>query len=748
MMKLHKTIAYMLGFAGLVLVNTASAAVIPAMTNSPYLPGTLTSTSVTVTGYYNNSPTSVYFEYGTTAWFGAQTPALAIGNVTGPMSVTISGLTPNTTYYYRSVGVNSAGTGYGSPTRTFTTTAAVQAPATPSITSIYATNITQTSATLYGAVNANGASGVTATITYNGNTVISQAVTGTSSTAIQYTLGGLTAGASYSFSVCATGISCQTVNFNTLSSNANNNGNGTGYYTAPSVTTYSASNVTNSNATLNGYIAPNSSTYVNRYFQYGTNQYSLVMSTQSAYISSTSSVSDSVYNLQPNTTYYFRAVAQDSGNNLIYGSILSFYTGNNNGNNGNGQATATTYSATNVTNSNATLNGYIVSNGASVNRYFQYGTSASLASSATTPSTYFGNTSGNVSNTVNNLQPNTTYYFRLVTQDSSSYSLSYGSIISFSTGTGSTGTTLSAITTDATFPTVSSLKLNGLAVNNSGYSATAHFEYGTSAFALTKSTAIQNIGTTSSTSFSDTLYGLATDGAIYYRAVVQNSNGLTTRGDVLFGKTTANSSVVTTVVDTTTPTNATSGARVRNAYIELGINTPSETVAIGNTVDYTLFYKNITTAKTIKNVVVRVILPKAVKLNTTSAGKINESDNTVTIDVGTLVPGQEATVSMQGSITNNAKAGDLIVTTTSIVYTDAITGNQGDAIAYISNRVTDNNNNLLGAALFGAGFFPSTFIGWLILIMLIMGLVYFARKFYRQNEAHHPGHVEKAAAHN
>jgi hypothetical protein len=65
--------------------------------------------SATVNGSVNPNglATSYYFEFGTTANYGQQTPPQAAGSGTGAVSVsaTLSGLTANTTYHYRLVAV-------------------------------------------------------------------------------------------------------------------------------------------------------------------------------------------------------------------------------------------------------------------------------------------------------------------------------------------------------------------------------------------------------------------------------------------------------------------------------------------------------------------------------------------------------------------------------------------------------------------------------------------------------------------
>src|SRR6185369_8758231 len=97
--------------------------------------------------------TTVYFQYGTSTNYGLTT---AIQSKTGDtyqnVVATIGGLTASTTYHFRIVATNSAGTRYGSD-RTFTTLSETGAPV---VITNPATNVTSSSATLKGTVDPHG----------------------------------------------------------------------------------------------------------------------------------------------------------------------------------------------------------------------------------------------------------------------------------------------------------------------------------------------------------------------------------------------------------------------------------------------------------------------------------------------------------------------------------------------------------------------------------------------------------------
>jgi len=94
--------------------------------------------------------------------------------------------------------------------------------------------------------------------------------------------------------------------------------------------TNSATNVSNYQATLNGYFgAPYLNASANVWFQWGaTTSYGNNTNQQSLYNSG--SFSQNITGLSLNTTYHFRAVAQNN-NTTVYGSDMTFYTGSGSG---------------------------------------------------------------------------------------------------------------------------------------------------------------------------------------------------------------------------------------------------------------------------------------------------------------------------------------------------------------------------------------------------------------------------------
>ena len=113
------------------LAALALTLAVPAIAAAATKPGAatlgaskVTITTATLTGQVNphGSPTTFYFQYGTTTAYGSRTPNVGVGSgtATGGVTAPIAGLGPNTKYHYRVVAHNPLGTTTGAD-RTFTT---------------------------------------------------------------------------------------------------------------------------------------------------------------------------------------------------------------------------------------------------------------------------------------------------------------------------------------------------------------------------------------------------------------------------------------------------------------------------------------------------------------------------------------------------------------------------------------------------------------------------------------------------
>ncbi|MBN1268031.1 MAG: choice-of-anchor J domain-containing protein [Kiritimatiellae bacterium] len=181
----------------------------------------------------------------------------------------------------------------------------------------------------------------------------------------------------------------------------------------PTVATVPATLITNNAATLNGTVNPNAqaTTY---WFEYGTStSYGATTPHTGAGSGSTAvAVSNRVTGLSDSTTYHFRLVATNAGG-ANQGADEAFMTI------GTPSAPQTvTDPATAISATSARLHGTVNPCGAATLCWFEYGATTNYGLTTTPASAGSGWSFLAVSNTVGELNPSSTYHFRLVASNS------------------------------------------------------------------------------------------------------------------------------------------------------------------------------------------------------------------------------------------------------------------------------------------------------------------------------------------
>jgi DNA-binding beta-propeller fold protein YncE len=394
--------------------------------------GNVTATSATLNGNLavlgTATSVAVSFEYATTA--GGPYTSLPAGDMTAPgdFSADVSGLTPNTMYYFRAVAVG-AGTDYGDE-KTFTT-----GTVPPEATTNDATNVTASSATLKGDLTSLGsAASVTVSFEYataaGGPYTALAAGTKDGMGTFSADLNGLTAGTLYYFRAVATGAGTAYGGEKSFTAGT----------TPPAVTTGDATYVTSSTARLNGTLTSlGDAAGVNVSFEYGTASGTYTTETETQVMSAPGDFSFNLSGLTPGTLYYFRAKAAGAG--ADYGDEKTFTPST-------APPEATTNDATNITATTVRLNGDLTSLGSatSVTVSFQYATVAGGPYTALAAGTK--DDLGIFSVDLSGLTAGTLYYFRAKAAGAGT---AYGEEKTFTTGT----------TADETAPSTPQVTDNG-----------------------------------------------------------------------------------------------------------------------------------------------------------------------------------------------------------------------------------------------------------------------------------------------
>jgi hypothetical protein len=176
---------------------------------------------------------------------------------------------------------------------------------------------------------------------------------------------------------------------------------------APPATTGSATNVSQTTATLNGTVDAQGidTTY---YFEYGTSTSYGVKTTEQHTSGGAASVSADLGGLTTDTTYHYRVVASNT-NGTTTGADRTFHTAQ-----APGPPGATTDPARNVTATGARLRARVDPNGRATTYHFEYGTTTGYGKQTAETSAGSGQNATSVSAAISGLMPNTRYHYRVV----------------------------------------------------------------------------------------------------------------------------------------------------------------------------------------------------------------------------------------------------------------------------------------------------------------------------------------------
>ena len=367
-------------------------------------PGTnVTATSAIVTGYLESmgayTSANVWFEWGTTTDYGHVTPMQTM-HQTGMYTYRLQGLAEGATYHFRPLAI-PASLGWVTsrgPDQKFTT---VSRPGIV-VNTEPANGVTANSAVLNGYITSLGPSGtISAWFDYGtdssfGSRTQRQPLAKPGN--FTYMLTGLSPSTTYYFRVAALSDGWSTSGqYSTFTTTA---------ASALSITTRESSLVTLSSAQLYAYInSIGSAPTIRAWFNFGTGP-ECGMSTPALTYAAAGPVSAQVSALMADTTYYFQAVAQTPDGNKAYGQQATFKTASL------PRAAVSTYPATGVSDSSATLNGKLdnLGNAASLQAWFEYGTTADFGN-VTIVRTFASPVPFSSAIPV---LPGTTYYYRAV----------------------------------------------------------------------------------------------------------------------------------------------------------------------------------------------------------------------------------------------------------------------------------------------------------------------------------------------
>jgi hypothetical protein len=271
----------------------------------------ITATSATIT-WTTDQAASSRVSYGTTPAYGSQS-ALSSALVTSH-SVTLTGLTPGTTYNYAATSANSGGTSATSGNFTFATTSS--SSAAPVITAVAAWPVDTTTATILWSTDQLA----TSVVNYGLTTAYGSQVTLNGTLALYHLvpLAGLTPGTTYHYSVTsanASGVISTSVDFTFKTA-----GVAPPPPAAPAITAVTATGITPTTATITWTTNQPATSLVT----YGTTTAYGSQTTLNTALATSHSMT--ITGLTPGTTYNYAAVSANAGGSSTTSANFTFAT--------------------------------------------------------------------------------------------------------------------------------------------------------------------------------------------------------------------------------------------------------------------------------------------------------------------------------------------------------------------------------------------------------------------------------------
>lgn len=600
----------------------------------------------------------------------------------------------------------------------------------------------------------------------------------------------------------------------------------------PLISTHSADKITDSTATLHGYVNPFDTSDTVYWFEYGSTPTSLGQSTGQAGTGGRTQLFEQLISgLSRSTTYYFRAVARNSYG-TSYGAVLNFrtypdpqgaastHTQCSNGfdddgdgridlsdpqcqnsaddSEGNGYnvaqcmdsldndsdglvdladpdcATSYDYTesgtraqpnpnppalptvmtrlATEVTGGSAKMNGEaVILGGVAATGYFEWGTSFSALTNKTTLIPLGANITIPYFATATGLQPNTTYYFRAVAENTAG--ASRGSVLTFTT-TADGGATTPAPTPTPTLTGVARFTANQEIANKAFPNGTKTVIAARAQNTIEFSIAIKNTGTQAISGgevrdliseyflFVDASDNAAFDpetGRITWKFDLAPGTAKTftarVKARVMPENVVAENKATITANGLTRETNSVM-AIITTAPLIVNVSAESNYALPGETVRYTVDYKNEGDAE-LKNASLRVVIPTGLNYNGASI-RFDREENILSRSIGVIPAGGAGRVTVDMKVGDEIALGDQFSIGAIMSYADAFLNVQDDVASYfitiIGVKPAPEAEEVSGGAsvldVLGGNFLPDTLIGWAILCSVFVVLLILLRLAY------------------
>lgn len=543
--------------------------------------------------------------------------------------------------------------------------------------------------------------------------------------------------------------------------NGGNNGGGNNNSDDVEIETRSASNVDDDSARLNGEVEEGDNQEVWFAFSRGDNDETPSCSSSSQRVSVSGSYdsgddfSRTVTGLRDNEEYFFRACTFDEDGDVLSAGIRSFTTDEEDDDDDDEEeAEVDTLSASNIDEDSARLNGEL-EEGDNAEVWFAFSRTDSTPSCSSSSQevsvsgTY--DAGEDFSRTVTGLQDNEKYYFRACALADDG-DIESGNIRSFVTDedddddddNNGNDSDAEAITRTPTGITSNSATFRSFVFGEG--TGTCYFQYGTtSSFGLT--TPLQTVDLDEEGECSSTRFNLNPNTTYFYRAVLVDG------GQTEFGLTRSFRTLSDNVVVTPqTPTNNGGGTVnvtvVRGGEVEIDDRGGIELTKFVSSIDderfsdftradrdEAVFYKvriENDSNEVIEDLTVVDIIPFFLELDGEERLD-DDSEKEVRWNISRLEPGDVREFTTEMRVRDDARYG-MDIESYAYAFNDDFSVNSNEVVVEVE-EADEEVEASQAASIFGAGFFPTTLFGWLLLLAIVLVIAYLvSRILFSRNE--------------
>lgn len=198
------------------------------------------------------------------------------------------------------------------------------------------------------------------------------------------------------------------------------------------------------------------------------------------------------------------------------------------------------------------------------------------------------------------------------------------------------------------------------------------------------------------------------------------------------GTVTRTNTTTTNTASTTTTGTADRGTTIGSSNgLLVGITNDVTRVESGDRIVFQVAAAN-RSSQTASSARITIEIPDGYEFVSTDMGTYDKEDREITIKLGSLLPGDRE----ETSFVLRASARDDDTVTTSATLTANQSGSSRSLTATDTDQLigSGDSGNILGASIFGTGFFPQSLLGWIAIIVIIAAIVFIARRYAKNKQ--------------